>query len=54
MEPPALSENPDAMKEWIRNVQKWISQHSVPAERKLSEDSTYNESFIELDHDSFG
>lgn len=54
MEPPVQGENSETMREWIRGVQRWIDQNSVTGERKYSEDLTCNESFMELDQDSFG
>lgn len=54
MESPSQIESTEAMKDWIRNIQKWMEQNSPRVERKLSEDSAFNESFMELDQDSFG
>lgn len=39
MEPPGGSEESQAMKEWIKSVQKWIEDSGSALDRKPSEDS---------------
>ena len=54
MEPPTQGENSEAAREWIRSVQMWIEQNSTSGERKHSEESVHNDSFMDLDQDSQG
>ncbi|KAI0341774.1 hypothetical protein BDW22DRAFT_1420865 [Trametopsis cervina] len=52
MEPPAQGSSADAMRGWIRNIQKWIEHDSTAATRKHNEDILGNESsFVDMDTD---
>lgn len=53
MEPPPAAAEPDGNKEWIRSVQKWIENNATgTVERKLSDDSQGERSFMEIDGDT--